>query len=271
LGITVQTRQNTVQQVRIVPRTGYYVVEVVYERESIPAAVNPALHAGIDIGLTTLATIASDKPGFVPRIVNGRPVKSINQCYNQRKAELQSRLGHPGTTAHLERLTAHRTRQIEHYLHTASRRIIDLLVAEGIGTLVIGKNPLWKHEANLGRRGNQNFVSVPHARFVDMLGYKAELVGIQVIVTEESYTSKASFLDGDPLPVYDDARPEQAHFSGRRVKRGLYQAAHGRRLNADVNGAYNIIRKVLPDAFSKGIAGAAVHPVRLAVRTQRAA
>jgi putative transposase len=269
LGITVQTKQQRVQQVRIVPRKGYYVVEVVYERDAIPAPVNPALHAGVDIGLDNLATIASDKAGFMPRIVNGRPVKSINQFYNKRKAELQSRLGHPGTTAHMERLTAHRTRRIDHYLHTASRRIIDVLVAEGIGTLMIGKNLLWKQEANLGRRTNQTFVSIPHARFIEMLTYKAELVGIQVRITEESYTSKASFLDADPLPVY--GAQDIPAFSGRRVKRGLYRAGDGRHINADVNGAYNIIRKALPDAFSKGIAGAAVHPVRLPVRTKRLA
>jgi putative transposase len=269
LGITIPTRQTTVKQVRIVPRKGYYVVEVVYEREPVPAAVNPALHAGVDIGINNLATIASDKAGFVPRIVNGRPVKSINQFYNKRKAELQSQLRHSGATARLERLTAHRTRQIDHYLHTVSRRIIDLLVAEGIGTLVIGKNPLWKQEANLGRRGNQNFVSIPHARFIEMLTYKAVLVGIRVLVTEESYTSKASFLDADPLPIY--GAQNIPTFSGKRVKRGLYCAADGRKFNADVNGAYNIIRKVLPDAFGKGIAGAAVHPVRLPVRTKRVA
>jgi len=143
-------------------------------------------------------------------------------------------------------------RQIDHYLHTASRRIIDLLVAEGSGTLVIGKNPLWKQEADLGKRGNQNFVSIPHARFIEMLSYKAELVGIQVIVTEESYTSKASFLDADPLPVYDASRQETTIFSGRRPKRGLYQAASGRQINADVNGVYNNLRKALPDAVGKG-------------------
>jgi putative transposase len=270
LGVSVPTKQPNVKQARIVPRKGYYVVEVVYERAPIPAAVNPALCAGVDIGLNNLAAIASDKAGFVPQIVNGRPVKSINQCYNKRKAELQSRLGHAGATAHMERLTAHRTRQIVHYLHTASRRIINLLVAEGIGTLVIGKNPLWKQEAHMGRRNNQNFVNIPHARFIAMLTYKAELVGIQVKITEESYTSKASFLDGDPLPVYGSAELPTV-FSGKRVKRGLYRAANGRHLNADVNGAYNILRKVLPNAFSKGIAGAAVHPVRLPVRTKRAA
>lgn len=176
----------------------------------------------------------------------------------------------PRTTAQLERLAAHRTRQIDHYLHTASRRIIDLLVAEGIGTLIIGKNPLWKQEVGMGKRNSQNFVSVPHARFIHMLNYKAALVGICVILTEESYTSVASFLDRDPLPVYGAEEEAKPAFSGKRVTRGLYGAGDERHLNADVNGAYNIIRKVLPDAFhGKGIAGAAVHPVRLAVRTKR--
>jgi putative transposase len=168
-----------------------------------------------------------------------------------------------GTSWRLERITTKRTRRIDHYLHTASRRIIELLVAAGIGTLVIGKNPLWKQEANLGWRGNQNFVSVPHARFIAMLTYKAELVGIHVQITEESYTSKASFLDADLLPVYDATTPAPT-FSGRRVKRGLYRAADGRHINADVNGAYNIIRKVAPDAFGQGSSGCVVHPVRLA-------
>jgi putative transposase len=264
LGITVETKQQNVQQVRIIPRIGFSVVEVIDERELVPAAVDPSLRAGCDIGLTNLATLASDKSGFVPRIVNGRPVKSINQFYNKRRAELQSRLGEaPHTSQRLERITTKRTRRSGHYLHTASRRIIDLLVAEGIGTLVIGKNPLWKQEANLGKRGNQTVVSVPHARFIAMLTYKAALVGIQVMVTEESYTSQASFLDADPLPVYDITTPAPA-FSGRRVKRGLYRAADGRHINADVNGAYNIMRKVAPDAFAQGSSGCVVHPMRLA-------
>jgi putative transposase len=264
LGITVQTRQRNAQQVRIVPRKSFYVVEVIYEREPAPAAVNPALYAGVDIGLNTLALLATNKVGFKPRLVNGRPVKSINQFYNKRSAELQSILGTVGTSKRLDRITTRRTRRIDHYLHTASRRIVDLLVAEGIGTLCIGKNPLWKQEAHMGKRGNQNFVGVPHARFIEMLTYKAELVGMQVIVTEESYTSKASFLDADPLPVYSaqDAPPA---FSGKRVKRGSCRAADGRHINADANGAYNIIRKVAPDAFGQGSRGCVVHPIRLAV------
>ena len=225
-------------------------------------------------GVNNLATRAADKPGFVPRSVNGRPVKSIKQVYHKRRAEWQRQLGHPGMTTQMERLTTQRRRQIDHSLHTASQRIIDLLVAEGIGALVIGKHPFcpfWKQEANPGKRNNQTFVSIPHARFTDMLTYRAELVGIQVTVTEETYTSNSSFLDGDSLPVYDTSRQEVTIFSGRRWKRGLYQAASGRRLNADINGVYNSLRKALPDAFGKGKAGAAVHPVRLPVRPKRAA
>ncbi|HEV2457704.1 MAG TPA: transposase [Ktedonobacterales bacterium] len=263
LDITVQTRQSNLQQVRIIPRIGFYVVEVIYEREPIQADVDPAFHAGVDIGLNNLAMLPSDKPGLVPRVVNGRPVKSINQFYNKRRAELQNQLGTVGTSRRLERITTKRNRRIDWYLHSASRRILDLLAAEGIGTLCIGKNPLWKQEANRGKRGNQNFVQVPHARFIEMLAYKAELVGIQVQITEESYTSKASFLDADPLPVY--GAEEVPAFSGRRVKRGLYRAADGRHINADVNGSYNTIRKVAPDAFAQGSRGCVVHPIRLAV------
>lgn len=273
LGVTLRTRQQPqcIQQVRIIPRSGFYVVEVIYEREPVPTAVDSTLHAGVDIGLDYLATLTSDKPGFIPRLINGRPVKAINQFYNKRKAELQRQLGRTGMSQRIERLTTCRTRRIDHYLHIASRRMIDLLVAEGIGTLVIGKNPLWKQEVKLGRRTNQQFVGIPHARFIEMLRYKAELVGIQVLVTEESYTSKASFLDADPLPIYGaqdtggQGAAERPSFSGLRVKRGLYRAANGRRIHADVNGAYNILRKVFPNSFGQGIEAVVVRPVRLAV------
>jgi len=257
LGIEVKTLQQAIQQVRIIGRDGLYVVEVVYEKEVKQADVNPAYYAGIDIGIDNLATLTSNKVGFVPRLVNGRPVKSINQFYNKRKAELQSKLTPNRHTSHrMERLTTKRTRRIDHYLHTASKRIIDLLVAESIGTLVIGKNPYWKQECNIGKRNNQNFVSIPHARFIDMLTYKAKLVGIDVIVTEESYTSKCSFLDGEDIRKHDT-------YAGKRVKRGLFRASTGRSINADVNGSYNIVRKVAPDAFGQGSRGCVVHPLPL--------
>jgi putative transposase len=141
LGITVKTKCQSVQQVRIAPRLGSPIMEVICENQPTPAAVNPALRAGADIGLNNLATLTSDMPGFVPRVVSGRPVKSINQFYNRRRAEIQSRLGQAHTSRRLERITTRRTRRIEQYLHTASRRIIDLLIAGGVGTLCIADTP----------------------------------------------------------------------------------------------------------------------------------
>ena len=258
LPIEVHPKHRSIDQVRIVPRQGFYVVEVVYEQAEIQADVDSALYAGIDIGIDNLATLTSNKVGFVPLVVNGRPLKSINQYYNKRKAELQSILKDSRFTARMERLTNKRTRRIDHFLHTASHRIIDLLVAEGIGTLVIGKNPNWKQEVNIGKRTNQQFVCIPHARFIDMLTYKAKLVGIAVIVTEESYTSKCSFLDREPIGKHKV-------YCGKRVKRGLFRASSGQHINADVNGSYNIVRKVAPDAFGQGSRGCVVHPIRLAV------
>ncbi len=263
LSIRVATKHQHVDiaQVRIVPKATHYVVEVVYEREPEPQPVDPTLIASIDVGVNTLAAITSNKPGFVPLLVNGRPLKSLNQSYNKRYAQQQACLPQDQFTSRaLDQLTDHRHRAITSYLHTASRAIINRLVREGIGILVIGKNVGWKQKVNLGKRNNQTFVFLPHARFIQMLTYKAELVGIQVVLTEESYTSKASFLDGDALPVYDHADHEADStvsgpstptrtprlFSGKRVKRGLYRAADGRAINADVNGSLQHFAQGVP-------------------------
>src|SRR5260370_34165820 len=197
LAIEVQTKHKNIDQVRIVPRKGFYVVEAVYEKEVKQAEVNPAFYAGIDIGMNNLVALASNKPGFRSVLVNGRPVKSTNQFYNKRKAELQKALVKTGTTARMERMTNKRNRRIDHYMHTVINRIIAVLVKEGIGVLCIGKNDGWKQNSEMSKRTNQNFVQIPHARFIAMLTYNAELVGIRVEVTEESYTSKASLLDLD--------------------------------------------------------------------------
>ena len=119
--------------------------------------------------------------------------------------------------------------------------------------LVIGKNKGWKQSINIGRRNNQAFVQVPHARFIDMLTYKARLVGIKVVVTEESYTSKTSFIDLEPVK-------KQMVYLGKRIKRGLFKSADGTLINADINGSSNIIRKVVPNAFADGIEDVVVRP-----------
>lgn len=195
-------------------------------------------------------------------MINGRPLKSINQFFNKSQAKIKFRLGNQ-TRQKLQKLCTKRNFKVEDYLHKASRLIVDYLVFHQIGTLIIGKNPEWKQQANMGKRNNQNFVQIPHARLVEMLRYKAELQGIYVWEQEESYTSKASFLDLDPIPVYSPGQKEKPLFSGQRICRGLYQSSTGKRLNADVNGSLNIIIKAVPNAFSNGIEGVVVHPVRL--------
>jgi putative transposase len=260
LDITIETQQTAFDQVRIVPRKTHYVVEVVYTVTIQSADVDPDRVAGIDIGLDNLATVTSNQPDFAPLLVNGRPLKSINQFYNQQRACLQSQLPAGQTTSRrLEALTDKRNRRVQAYLHRASRLIVERLVQHRIGTLVIGKNDGWKQAINLGSRTNQNFVHIPHARFIQMLTYKAELVGICVIVTEESYTSKCSFLDLEPIGKHEV-------YQGKRIQRGLFRARDGRRINADVNGAYNILRKVIPNAFGNGIEAAVVQPVRITPR-----
>jgi len=275
LPIQVKTQQDPsrIAQVRIIPKPGFFVVEVLYEQGPQRTAVDPHLIAGIDPGLNNVVALTANKPGFVPVVVNGRGIKSTNQFYNKRRAQLQKSLGHPGSTPRMEKLTNTRNRRIDHDLHTISRFIIEVLVAEGIGTLVIGRNEGWKQEINLGSRTNQNFVQVPHARLIQMLTYKAEQRGIRVLITEESYTSKASFLDRDPLPTYRKGDPTSHVFSGKRIERGLYQARDGRLINADCNGSANIVRKVAPDAFgSEGVEDGknsfplpVVHPVRIVI------
>jgi putative transposase len=255
LPITIKTEHIIVNQVRIVPRNGFYMVEIVHNKKPVQADVDPSFCVAIDLGVTNLAAIASNREGFVPRLVNGRRLKAWNQWYNKRMKELKKKLpkdDRERVTAQMELITNKRNRQIDHYLHTASKRIIDFLVKEGVGTVIIGKNPLWKQEAGMGKRNNQNFVQIPHARFIDMLTYKALLVGIVVEVREESYTSKASFLDLDPIPDYKPNDEEEHVFSGKRIGRRnrLYRTKDGRKICADVNGAYNILRKSKPNVFA---------------------
>lgn len=260
-GVVIKTRQKLIDCVRIVPRKGFYVAEVIYSVDEKPANVDKNLMAGIDLGVNNFAVIASNKQGFQPLVVKGGPLKSLNQLYNKNKAKEQSKLpGKKETSAQIIRMSNKRTRRIDNFMHTASRRIVDLLVKENIGTLVIGKNDGWKQETNKGTRNNQNFVNIPHARFINMLTYKCRLVGIAVLCNNESHTSKCSFLDNEPIKHQDK-------YAGKRQKRGLFVSATGKKINADLNGAYNIIKKAIPAAFSsQGIEGAVVHPVPLNLR-----
>ncbi len=261
--VATAVQYQDIAQVRLVPKATHYVVEVVYERPLIPQPVDPNLIASLDIGVNNLAAITSNKPNFSPRLVNGRPLKSLNQYYNKRRAKMQARLPKDQYNSRaLDEMTDARHRAIASYLHTASRAIIDLLVKEGIGTLVIGKNVGWKQEANMGKKSNQSFVFIPHARFITMLTYKAELVGIRVVTIEESHTSKCSFLDLEPIGHHD-------RYVGKRVKRGLFRSSTGQEINADVNGSYNILRRFAPDAFSQGVTSCQLRPIPLRLPDRR--
>ena len=263
--IELSTKVNADQicQVRVVPKCDCYVIEVIYDEiESDPDLGNGI--AAIDLGLNNLAALTSNQFGFTPLLINGRPLKSINQFYNKKKAFLQSQLsGHRLISPRIQRITRCRNQKIDNYLHAASKFIVDCLVAHQIGTLVIGYNPQWKTQIHLGRQSNQNFVNVPHLRFVEMLSYKCSRLGIKVLITEESYTSASSFLDGDFTPVYGESSSENIVFSGCRVTRGLYKRHDGTLINADVNGSYNILRKAIPNAFADGIESCVVQPRRV--------
>lgn len=251
-----------IREIRIVPRSNHYVVEVVYEQE--PKINNGTLIAAIDYGLNNLSTITFDD-GTQPIIINGRPLKSINQYYNKKRSRLQSELElkqKGKTSKNIIKLTNKRNDKINDYLHKSSRILVNQLVSKQVKTLVIGKNIGQKQDSKMSKKNNQNFVNIPLYRFLNMVSYKSELNGIKVIFHEESYTSKASFLDLDEIPVY--GKPHDITFSGYRKCRGLYKSKKGT-INADVNGSYNILRKAIPNAFAEGVEGCAVIPIKLKV------
>jgi putative transposase len=248
---------NEIQQVRMIPNATCYTIEVVYNVvTAAPVPFNGRI-ASIDIGLNNLATLTSNG-AFAPWILNGKPLKSINQFYNKKKAKLQAALKkEQKTSRRIQALTHKRNNKVKDYLHQSSRYVMNQFVSNQISVLVIGKNDQWKQEIALGSRTNQNFVQIPHATFIDQLKYKAQLVGIRVVLQEESYTSKCSFLDGESIQKH----PE---YQGKRVKRGLFRSKNGTVLNADVNGSANILKKAFPTAFDGyGIEGAVVHPIRV--------
>ena len=255
---TKLTDFSSLKEVRIVPRLHHYVIEVVYQLKEKTHCDN-GKYAAIDLGLNNLATVAFND-GSKPLVVNGRPIKSINQYYNKKKAQYQSRLkGNKRTSQTICTLTNKRNNKVTDYLHKASRLLVNQLVSKGITTLVIGKNKNMKQDINIGRVNNQNFVQLPIMRFADLMKYKCELEGIKVLFNEESYTSKCSFLDGEAICKHNK-------YMGKRVKRGLFVSKNGIKINADVNGAYNIMIKAIPNAFANGIDGVGVHPLVLTIK-----
>ena len=238
-----------VHEVRIVPMGSCFVVELIYnpakfvELGSFCPILDKERKAGIDLGINNLVAIASDQHDVRPALINGKPLKSINAWYNKRAAKLRS----TGKYQHLPEIANKRYHRTRDFLHRASRFVANYCVSNNIGTLVIGLNKGWKQDSNIGKVNNQKFVSIPHTVLIEQIKYKCYTLGINVIVREESYTSKASALDNDVIPSYGDKSIPK--FSGRRVKRGLYKSPQGV-INADLNSALNILRKETGEALN---------------------
>lgn len=255
--IELTTQATNVDQVRIVPKTNHYVIEVIYPVADVVKSEGKYI-AGVDLGLNNLMAITSNHPGIRPLLINGRPLKSINQFFNKRLAKAQSK----EAGKQIKQLNGKRDCRVDNYLHTVSRRVIDWCQLNGIWQLVIGNNSGWKQDINIGKKNNQSFTKIPHNKLIHLLAYKAELAGIDVVVTEESYTSKASALDMDNLLSLKTKSESKPLFSGKRINRGLYKTSTGRIINADTNGSLNIARKVIPN-FIEGIVGLPFIPVVL--------
>lgn len=240
LSFKIKTKVERVSFARIVPHKNYIVVELGYEHSEFSESSNQERFASIDIGVNNLASITSNV--FSPIIINGRPLKSINQYYNKTIADNMSR--HQRWTNRMYAINRKRNNKIKDYMHKSSTYVVNQLVENRVDTLVIGYSNGWKQDTHMRKDTTQNFVQIPFNMFISMLQYKCKLVGIKVIIQEESYTSKCSFLDQDYIPTYsvDD---DLFNPSGYRASRGMYKSKKFGKINADINGSLNILRKYL--------------------------
>jgi len=247
------------QHVRVVPHYGHTTIEIVYEKENNYENFNldNDLYMSIDLGINNLIT-TSNNAGLKPFIINGKIVKSINQYFNKKKAKLQSYVGNDDTSKKLEKLHAKRKFKIEDYFHKTSKYIIDYCVNNNIKNIVIGYNQDWKQNANMGKKNNQKFICIPYLKLIKMIEYKAFDVGIKVICHEEAYTSKCDALSCEKICKHSE-------YLGKRLKRGLFQSGCGKIINSDINGALNILRKVIGDVFIENqlIEGLVFNPLRI--------
>lgn len=255
--IKTKIGDNKLCQVRIIPQATCYVVEVIYEKKGQDLNLNKDNVLSIDLGLNNLCSCINNVEKQ-PFIVNGRIMKSFNQWYNKRKAKLMSFAGDKGTSKRLRQLNNYRNFWIEDHIHKVSRFIINYCVDNNIGSLVVGLNKGWKQEINLGKKTNQKFVEIPFSRLIDKISYKCKLVGISFYLSEESYTSKVDHLAFEELGKHDV-------YLGKRKKRGLFQSSVNKLINADINGAIGIGRKVFGDSYVNRIidSGLAFNPVRV--------
>ena len=253
-------------QLRFVPKSNEYIMEVVYEIE-VSETKNVASEkiAAIDLGVDNLMTITTNC-GVNPIVINGKPLKSINQYYNKKISEMRSALklrNDSDWSNEMQRFTTKRNNRVNDYIQKSTKMVVDFCKCNDIDTLVCGYNSGWKQGTDMGKKVNQKFVSIPYLSIVQRLEYKCENEGIKFIKTNESYTSGTSFLDGEE-PI------EKNYNKDRRIYRGLFQSKKGKHINADVNGSYQIMKKVFPKAFADGVVGAGSHPVIVNISLQTA-
>ena len=239
-------KDKKIKEIRIIPKqhSRYFEIQYTYEVEEVQRELNKENALGIDLGINNLCTCVINTGASF--IIDGRKLKSINQYYNKINAKLQSikdKQKTSRTTLRQKRIVRKRNNRINDYLSKAARIIINYCLNNDIGKIVLGYNEDFQRNSNIGSINNQNFVNIPYGKLRDKLIYLCKLYGIEFKLQEESYTSKASFFDGDEIPIYDKENPQEYKFSGKRIKRGLYQTSTGKLINADCNGALNILRK----------------------------
>ena len=237
----------TVKEIRIIPKANarFFEIQYTYEAECVQRNLNTNNALALDLGVNNLVTAVSNSGKSF--IIDGKKLKSINQWYNKQNARLQSikdkqHFGRKPTNRQ-RAICRDRNNKVNDYMNKAARKIIDYCIKNDIGTLVVGYNETFQKSSHMGKQNNQSFVNIPYGQLRFKLEYLCELNGITYVKQEESYTSKASFWDKDNIPVYNNDNPQSYVFSGKRIHRGMYQCANGKCLNADVNGALNIMRK----------------------------
>lgn len=257
---------NQVKEVRIHPKYNarYFEVEFISEVEPEPVEVNPNSAISIDLGVDNLAACVDTNGASF--LVDGKPIKSINQWYNKRNAYLQSikdKQGIKGFTNQQVKLVAKRNNQVRDYLNKTARFIVNHCIRNQIAQVIVGYNPGIKQEINIGKCNNQNFVQIPFHSLRSKLRALCERYGLIYTEQEESYTSKASAVDGDEIPVYNADNPKTYQFSGKRIQRGLYRTKDGHLVNSDLNGSLNIGRKCKHEDFGRVSRGSLTAPRRI--------
>lgn len=236
-----------VKEIRIIPKAKarFFEIQYIYEAECSQRNLNTNNALALDLGVNNLVTAVSSTGKTF--IIDGRRLKSINQWFNKENARLQSikdkQHFSKRTTNRQKAIARDRNNKVNDYMNKVVRQVINYCLANDIGTLVVGYNVTFQKNVNMGKQNNQNFVNIPYGQLRSKLEYLCELNGIIFVKQEESYTSKASFWDKDKIPVYNVDNPKEYQFSGNRIHRGIYKTSNGQTLNADVNGALNIMRK----------------------------